>query len=144
MKLIITQGLPGSGKSYWAENYKKSHSNTVVLTLSDIRKEINGKPNYNSKIEDTAIAIQHERACYALLENKNVIIADTNLKNDKIEFWKLVSKKFNAEFELVVFNTPIEICIERDSKRDKIDMIGEKNIRRMYEKWVNAKPAKNN
>lgn len=43
----------------------------------------------------------------------------------------------HIEFEILNFNTSLEECIERDSKREK--SVGESVIRKMYETYLKPK-----
>ena len=40
--LIMLSAFPASGKSTWANKYKATHNNVVILNSDDIRMEITG------------------------------------------------------------------------------------------------------
>lgn len=57
--LILTVGIPSSGKSTWVKEYCKSHPLTHVISTDNIRKEITGieqcvNPSQNDMIHDEA------------------------------------------------------------------------------------------
>jgi len=57
--LILTIGIPGSGKSRWVKKYKKTHPLTYVISTDEIRKELTGyeqciDPSQNDMIHDEA------------------------------------------------------------------------------------------
>ena len=57
--LILTIGIPGSGKTRWVENYMKTHPRTHVISTDKIRKEITGfeqciNPAQNDMIHEEA------------------------------------------------------------------------------------------
>lgn len=56
--LMLLIGIPGSGKTTWVQNYKKTHPLTYVVSTDEIRKELFGRdecdPCYNQKVRDIA------------------------------------------------------------------------------------------
>lgn len=57
--LILTIGIPGSGKSTWVKQYMRTHPLTYVVSTDDLRKELTGveqcvNPNQNTMIHDEA------------------------------------------------------------------------------------------
>lgn len=40
--LILTIGIPGSGKTTWVQQYKKNHPYTYVVSTDKLRKELTG------------------------------------------------------------------------------------------------------
>lgn len=58
-KLILTIGIPGSGKSTWVKKYVQKHPLTYVISTDAIRKELTGveqciNPSQNDMIHDEA------------------------------------------------------------------------------------------
>ena len=41
-KLVLTIGIPGSGKTRWVEKYKKTHPLVFVISTDDLREELTG------------------------------------------------------------------------------------------------------
>jgi predicted kinase len=120
-KLIMCRGIPGSGKSYWA-----SQQDAVVVTKSDIREEYKFPCGF---------AGDDEWMIEALKKGFTVISADLNLtKKNESDLQKL-AKKYNAAFEIKVFDTPLKTCIERDSQRDDYHRVGKKQIEQYYERF---------
>lgn len=57
--LILTIGIPGSGKSRWVSRYKKENPTTFIISTDALRKEITGveqciDPSQNKMIHDEA------------------------------------------------------------------------------------------
>lgn len=69
----------------------------------------------------------------AAIFRMDVVIDNMNLNSKEIEYWKDVAKTFNYDLEIKNFFTPLQECIDRDSKRP--NPIGEKVIRNTYEKY---------
>lgn len=57
--IILLIGIPGSGKTRWAEKYQKRHNNIHIVSTDQIRQELTGTaqcidPSQNSMIHDEA------------------------------------------------------------------------------------------
>jgi len=136
-RLTITCGIPGSGKSYWALEQIEHDPKIVIVTLSDIRKEL-GAPNagYNAELEDLARDIEYSRVAKALRANQNVIVADTNLTITQHKKWHDFARFYGAEFFVKYFDTPLETCIERNRNRDTFHKVDEDKLRKFYKQWL--------
>jgi predicted kinase len=63
-----------------------------------------------------------------------VVIYDfRDLNSTEVEYWKRTAETFNYDLEIKNFFTPLQECIDRDSKRP--NPIGEKVIRNTYERY---------
>ena len=134
-KLIMCRGIPGSGKSYWAAAQKDA----VVVTRSDIRKEMR-LPCEHGKNREWLVENEMDiRIIKGLREGKTVISADMNLSDKAEKRLRHIAKILKADFEIKEFDTPLEICIERDSKRDDYHRVGREKIEEFYEKWKEKK-----
>lgn len=131
-KLIICRGIPASGKSTWA----KAQENAIVVTRDDIRLEYGCIGGGWSKEKEVQFVIpeMNKRIRDGLKEGKTVICADTNIPPKHVARLMGMAKQYDAEYFLKEFFTPLDICLERDSKREH--PVGEDNIRR-YHKQLN-------
>ena len=131
-KLIMCKGLPGSGKSTWAAQQK-----AVVVCKDDIRAELEKTGwVWSPENEKQVIKIRDSRIFQGLLAGCDVISADTNLV-DKHEtsLRRVASIQRGTEFEIKDFtNVPVDVCIERDSKREK--PVGKEVIMDMWQRYV--------
>lgn len=73
-KVIITTGVPASGKSTWAAKRKQTH---VELNLDNLREELSGDAT-NQAVTLAAIKVRNRRLAQYIAEGKSVIISDTN------------------------------------------------------------------
>ena len=131
--LTVLVGIPGSGKSTYVE--KNKQPNEEVLSSDRIRKELlSGEEDQtnNKLVFDTLYA----RARDFLLQGKDVVIDATNIS---VFERKRVLQNF-ADMKLkrvaIVFETPVEVCIERDEKRKRTvgrDVI--EKYARKYQRW---------
>ena len=69
----------------------------------------------------------------AAIFHHDVVIDNMNLNSTEVEYWKRTAKVFNYDLEIKNFFTPLQECIDRDSKRP--NPIGEKVIRDTYERY---------
>ena len=139
-KLIMTVGLPASGKSTWAkQQVAKSGGNIKRINKDDMREMFDaGKWSKNN--EKHILALRDEIIRHYLFEGFSVIVDDTNLAPKHKETLQALAKKYGANFETKSFlEVPIETCIERDLHRTI--SVGEKVIRSMYNNFLKPAPA---
>lgn len=132
-ELIMLIGLPGSGKSTWAKNYKEENENVIIVSSDDIREELGLE---NTK-EDNKICFDEveKRTIKGMKNGFKVIVDATNLNYKKrMQFLKHVCPK-NEEIisEAVVIATSYENCLKRNSERDRV--VPEDVIKRMRESF---------
>ncbi len=140
--LIMTKGLPGSGKSHWAKSIVlKSRPGTVVRVNKDDLRTMLHADRWDGKNEPQVL-----KARDALVESflvarvDKVIVDDTNFSPKHEKRLRQLAERHGAQFEVKDFSdVRLRTCIERDLKRPK--SVGEKVIRDMYERYLAPKPA---
>lgn len=123
-KFTITHGLPGSGKSTWAQEQvdKDSTGNTIRVNRDDIRTQLFGEQyhtrNPDKKSENKVTEIHQSLIKKGLQEGKHVICDDTNL-NTRFASSLIYMAKQNGATEVSQehFNVPVEECKRRNRKR---------------------------
>lgn len=138
MKLIMTKGLPASGKTTWAKEYVLDHPGSVRVNKDELRQMLHaGK--WSKQNEQTIIAYRDQIVGTALSAGKTIIVDDTNLAPKHEETLRRIASAYNAEFEIKDFTeVSLEECIARDQKR--ANYVGEKVIKDMYNKYLKPKP----
>lgn len=137
--LTITQGLPGSGKSYWANTVADADENTVIVNRDDLRAMLHNN-NWNHRREKATVAARDALISTLLKSGKNVICSDTNLDPKVVAELTRIGKAHKAEVVIKDFtDVPLKKCIERDLKRSRT--VGEKVIRDMYDRYLRPKPT---
>lgn len=121
-KLTITNGLPGSGKSTWAEEQiVKDPENTVRANRDDIRTSLFGesyhKGKFPKKEEGQVTQVQERIIKENLAKGKHVISDDTNLNTRTISSLVRIAHNYNAEIHMEPFNVPVAECKRRNAKR---------------------------
>lgn len=144
LKIIITKGLPASGKSTWADEYISVNPNFVKIEKDKIRQngELFKDGRYVHKRGDEAIVIRERDRLIreALAEGKSVISSDTNLVKKHIAQLSSIARQNNAEVEVVSFlDVPLKELIKRDQKRE--NPVGEQVIRKMFHNHVKKMPT---
>lgn len=133
-KVILTRGLPGSGKSTWAkEMISNNHNSYKRVNKDDLRSMIDN--NFTSKSTEKLILDIRDSIIMLCIENgKNVIVDDTNLSETH---YNRISQLVKGKAEVIIkdfTNVPLETCIERDSKRT--NPVGSKVIKEMYKQSI--------
>ena len=131
MTLILTIGLPGSGKSTYARERAQADPINVRISERDlVREQLTGSRRDHSQ-ETRVTAVQRLQVGDWLTAGHVVIVADTNLRWKYRKQWVKLAETLNVPVEFVHMDTPIEVCIERDAQRP--DPVGEEVIRKMEE-----------
>lgn len=141
-KLILVQGISGSGKTTWAKQWvEEDPIHRVRLNYDDIRCMLGKywvpeREPLMKKIFDTALDD-------AMFAGYDIVVDNmSNLNPAHVQEYQSLVYNHNLEYkdnqyeiEFKLINTPVEVCIERDSKRDI--PIGEKVIRQQWRKYRN-------
>lgn len=118
MKLMLTYGPPGSGKSTWATNQvKKLKGKTVIVNLDDLRATMFGTlDNYkfNNDNENYINYIETEQVKKLAASGTNVIISDTNMNPKVLQKWRTFAKENGCHFTVHDFFE--EFCTEREGQ----------------------------
>jgi predicted kinase len=140
-KLIITRGLPGSGKTTWAREYLASQPRGSVMRLNrdDLRRmgidAGYGKPE---RAVEQRISVARDAALRDLLRSGcDVIVDDTNLRSKYVRDMMIVAQAAGADVQIMNFTyVSLEECIRRDSCREWPECVGEEVIRGMHLRYL--------
>ena len=130
-KLILLCGIPGSGKTFYAERIKDSYSYIVHLSSDTIRKELYGDESIQGNPSEV-FSLMQNRAIEFLNNGYDVIYDATNItRKDRAS---IIAKcpKF-ARIKCHIIWAPIETCIERDAARERT--VGKEVIDRMLKRF---------
>jgi predicted kinase len=113
----IMCGLPGSGKStYIKEELPKD---IEIINQDSIRVELGIMDNVNDKQigtteqEKEVTRICLERIDKAIKDRRDFVIDNTNIKAGRVQNYYDKLKKANANVQIIIIDTPKEICKER-------------------------------
>jgi len=148
MKVTITQGCSASGKTMWAEDFVKNNPDYVNINRDDIRAALfcDGKLDWNKYKftkgnEKRVTETQNKMIFDAVMDNKNIIISDTNLNPKYINKFEEMEILKGYEFEYKVFEEDLLTLLERDARR--CNGVGYKTITHQYEQFKNMFKSKN-
>ena len=118
VEFILTVAVSGAGKTTWAHQHDDTH---LVVDSDEMRLRLFGDESFqgdNARVFNEMLTITRN----ALRAGQSVIYAATNLVSKRrINLLKELRREFpNVKYKCVVFNTPIEICRERNSKRSRV------------------------
>ena len=140
MKLIMTKGLPGSGKTTWAQKYLEENPNTLLLCKDDLRAMMFNSA-WTGHREKIILTVRDYVITEGLKSGRDVIVHDTNLAPKHEIRLKQLADQFKAQFVVQDFtDVPLEQCIHNDLCRE--DSVGEKVIRQMWRDFLRPKPVK--
>lgn len=132
-ELAITVGLPASGKSTFCKEMMRA--GYVIVSPDKIRRALHGQ-SFESNAESFVWATAEVMARALLLQGHNVIIDATNTRIESRAKWKWLAASFGTKLDIYTFQTPIEICKERNDARIE-GKIPEDVINRMASEFQN-------
>ncbi len=136
--LILTVGIPASGKSTWARERQTSHQLPVDIVERDIiREELTGtRQNFEHEIEVTRIA--QRRVSDALRAGRTVIVSDTNLRKRYRREWEDFATYYGATYEEVWFDVPFDECMRRNAARPEGYVVPDEVMVKMHQQFTSA------
>lgn len=138
--LILTRGIPASGKTTWARAWvAENPTGRARVNRDDLRQNLYGLPApLPYELEQVITVAQHAAVRRLLASEISVVVDDTNLHLKHVREYAKIAAAAGATVALQDFDTPLEVCVERDGKRSS-GQVGRHVIDRMYERWQNAK-----
>lgn len=121
-KLIMTVGIPGSGKSTWAESLRQTDPNNFVIVERDATRTVLFGPSYhkgapNKKAEDEVTQVNSALVKSGLSDGKTVIISDTNVNSRVASELVRLARENKSDFEFEHFDVSPEECKRRNEAR---------------------------
>jgi predicted kinase len=133
-RLLITRGLPASGKTTFA---RKLQPEVVRVNRDDLRLMLHGRRLFTQHAEAQVTQAQRVAVEALLRARGNVIVDDTNLRAKTVREWAEMAARFNASFEVHDFtDVPVDECVRRDADRPEDEQVGEDGIRRMHARYL--------
>ena len=133
--IILTHGIPGSGKTHWATKYACEHA-IKRLNRDELREHIAGRRYHDHKPSPKVEGkVGHQirqtiRECLAAGED--VLVDEVNLSTKSVQRYYQLASEYNANVEHVYFDVPVEEALRNNNARSR--NVPERVIRRLAEK----------
>ncbi|WP_328461878.1 AAA family ATPase [Actinoplanes sp. NBC_00393] len=136
-RLLITRGLPASGKTTFA---RKLQPDVVRVNRDDLRIMLHGRRLFTQRAEAQVTQAQRAAVEALLRAHGSVIVDDTNLRAKTVREWAELAARFGASFEVHDFtDVPLDECVRRDADRPEDERVGADAIRRMHDRYLAGK-----
>lgn len=125
--VVLAIGLPGSGKSSWFKRHN------VVPLSSDMVRSLLFDDVREQRFQDLVFSNLRSMLKARLIAKRPMNYVDaTNLTPQERQHWVKLAKDYNYEVHAVFFDVPLEVCVERHQRRDRV--VPEDVMRRMAAK----------
>lgn len=133
-KILVLQGLPGSGKTTWALEFIKNNKNFVRINRDSIREQLGRE--YSKDLERVVKNIRDASIVTSLTNGFSVIVDDTNLDLSNIDQITFLRDEIDRDIiiEVKPFIVPLEECLARNERR--VNKIPAKVIVDMWKKYI--------
>lgn len=125
--VVLAIGLPGSGKTTWFKRRGVTPLSSDMLRgilFDDI-----GEQRYQGLVFSTLRSLLRARLIAKMPWN---YVDATNLSPHERRQWIKMARSFGYEVQAVFFDVPFEVCMERNSRRDR--RLDEDAMRKMAER----------
>ena len=125
--MILAIGLPGSGKSSWFKRHN------ITPLSSDMLRMLLFDDAQEQRFQDLVFSNLRSMLKARLIARRPLNYVDaTNLTPHERHSWIKLAKDYGYEVQAVFFDVPVEVCMERNRKRDRV--VDEAILRRMAAK----------
>lgn len=135
--LTVLRGLPGSGKTTYAQR-EASEGEAVVLSRDSLRDMLHptGHGGVLDGAEEVLISDTLRAMAVRLLgDGKEVIIDATNLRDKYVREWLTLAHGRGHDIDIVDFRAePLETCLENNANRER--QVPEHVIRDMHKRFI--------
>jgi predicted kinase len=125
--VVLAIGLPGSGKSSWFKRHNVNPLSTDMvrsLLFDDVREQ---------RFQDLVFSNLRSMLKARLIAKRPMNYVDaTNLTPQERQHWIKLARDYNYEVHAIFFDVPLEVCLERHQRRDRV--VPEDVMRRMAAK----------
>jgi len=125
--VVLAIGLPGSGKSSW---FKR---NSITPLSSDLLRALLFDDPTEQRFQDLIFSNLRSMLKARLIARRPMNYVDaTNLSAHERQGWIKLGKDYGYEVQAVFFDVPLEVCLQRNERRDR--KVPEDAMRRMASK----------
>jgi predicted kinase len=125
--VVLSIGLPGSGKSSW---FKR---NNITPLSSDLLRGLLFDDPSEQRFQDLVFSNLRSLLRARLVARRPMNYVDaTNLSPHERQGWIKLAHDYGYEVHAVYFDVPLEVCLDRNQKRQRV--VAEDVMRRMSSK----------
>jgi predicted kinase len=125
--VVLAIGLPGSGKSSWFKRH-----NITPLSSDMLRSLLFDDPT-EQRFQDLIFSNLRSMLKARLIARRPLNYVDaTNLTPHERQSWIKLGQDYGYEVQAVFFDVPLEVCLERNHKRERV--VADDVMRRMSAK----------
>lgn len=137
-KIILTRGLPASGKTSWSKEFVKNSNGKAKRVNKDDLREMVDCSIWSRANEQMILAARDALVDTFLAANvETIIVDDTNFEEKHFERIKNIADGWNPA-PIVEYKDFLDVsldeCLHRDSLRPK--PVGEKVIKGMHQRYI--------
>ncbi len=113
--VVLAIGLPGSGKSSWFKRHN------VVPLSSDMMRSLLFDDVREQRFQDLVFSNLRSMLKARLIARRPMNYVDaTNLTPQERQHWIKLCKDYQYEVHAIFFDVPLDVCIERHQRRDRV------------------------
>lgn len=113
--VVLAIGLPGSGKSSWFKRHN------ITPLSSDMVRQILFDDATEQRFQDLVFSNLRSMLRARLIARRPLNYLDaTNLTPHDRHTWIKLAKDFSYEVQAVYFDVPLEVCLERNQRRQRV------------------------
>ena len=121
---MLAIGLPGSGKSSWFKRHN------ITPLSSDLLRALLFDDPTEQRFQDLIFSNLRSMLKARLIARRPMNYVDaTNLSPHERNGWVKLAKDYGYEVQAVFFDVPVEVCLERNRRRER--KVPEDAMRRM-------------
>jgi predicted kinase len=125
--VVLAIGLPGSGKSSWFKRHN------IAPLSSDLLRALLFDDPMEQRFQELIFSNLRSMLRARLIARRPTNYVDaTNLTPHERHSWIKLAKDFGYEVQAVYFDVPVEVCLERNQRRQRV--VPEDVMRRMAAK----------
>jgi predicted kinase len=122
--VVLAIGLPGSGKSSWFKRHN------ITPLSSDLLRSLLFDDPTEQRFQDLVFSNLRSMLKARLIARRPMNYVDaTNLSPHERNGWIKLAKDYGYEVQAVFFDVPVEVCLERNQRRER--KVPEDTMRRM-------------
>jgi len=118
MKALMTVGLPGCGKSYFAQNSLQGQGFTEV-NLDQIREELYGDASEQGDPLEV-VGVRNSIVESLAIDGADIILSDTNINPEFRRQLLDRLKELGYETHIIYFPPDYELCQQRNQARERV------------------------